>query len=481
MAAQQTPQRERGERAGLPRPRRLRYIACLTCFSERPLLTTASSALQLAHAFFRFLDSENVPYAVVGDVRELGEHITSDVDIFFARGALGSIPERLNRFLRAHDARLVQVIQHERTASRCVAAWCDDTGKPRFLQFDIYSDFIRYGRLLMRGEEILAGRVLATGPGMCFPVPAPAPAFLYYLIKKIEKGALDDRQGDYLATQWRADPGGVRHAIEQLWSRASGALLESACESGDWSAVRAALPELRAELREKRPYTAGARLGELGHTARRLREPTGLAIAILGADGVGKSTVIERIAEELDPLFPMVHRIHLRPRLTRGDADAGPVVEPHAKPPRGHAASVAKLGWWWTEYAAGWARDVFPALARTGLVIFDRYYHDILVDPARYRYGASAALTRGVGALVPRPELFIVLTAPASVVHQRKREVSLAETERQQAAYAALAKRLPNAHLVDAGRAREVVANDVLEVILTHMHGRTLRRLKLDA
>ncbi|HET7551494.1 MAG TPA: hypothetical protein VFK04_09390, partial [Gemmatimonadaceae bacterium] len=75
----------------------------------------------------------------------------------------------------------------------------------------------------------------------------------------------------------------------------------------------------------------------------------------------------------------------------------------------------------------------------------------------------------------------IVLTAPASVVHERKREVSLAETERQQEAYAALAKRLPNAHLVDAGRAREVVANDVLDIILTHMHERTLRRSKIDA
>lgn len=444
-------------------------------------MTTSPKALQLAHAFFRFLDSESVPYAVVGDVREYGGHITSDVDIFFARDALGSIPERLNRFLRAHDARLVQVIQHERTASRCVAAWGDDAGRPRFLQFDIYSDFIRYGRLLMRAEEVLAGRVLATEPGLCFHVPAPAPAFIYYLLKKIEKGGLDDRHGEYLATQWRADPGGVRQAMEQFWSSASGRLLENACERGDWSAVRAALPELRAELREKRPYTAGARLGELGHTARRIRERTGLAIALLGADGVGKSTVLERIAEELDPIFPRVQQIHLRPRLTRGDADAGPVVEPHAKPPRGRAASVAKLGWWWTEYAAGWARDIFPALARSTLVIFDRYYHDILVDPARYRYGASLSFARGVGALVPNPELFIVLTAPARVVHERKHEVSLAETERQQQAYAALAKRLPNAHLVDAGRAREVVANDVLEIILTHMHQRTLRRLKLDA
>jgi thymidylate kinase len=444
-------------------------------------LTTASNALQLAHAFFRFLDSESVPYAVVGDVRELGEHIASDVDVFFDRDALSSVPGRLDRFLRSHGARLVQVIPHERTASRCVAAWSDDDGKPRFLQIDIYGDFIRYGRLLMRAEEILAGRVLAAGPGMCFHVPAPAPAFLYYLLKKIEKDALDDRQGDYLASQWRADSGGVRHAIEQIWSRASANLLVNACETGDWSAVRAALPELRAELRKKRPYTAGALLGELAHTARRVCEPTGLALALLGADGVGKSTVMERIAEELDPLFRKVHRIHLRPRLTHRDANVGPILEPHAKPPRGRIASTAKLGWWWTEYAVGWARDVFPALARSGLVIFDRYYDDILVDPARYRHGASASLARWVGALVPRPKLYIVLIASARVVHERKQEVSLAETERQQAAYAALAKRLPNAHLVDAGRPRDVVANEVLEIILTHMHERTLRRLKSSA
>jgi thymidylate kinase len=444
------------------------------------VLTTAPNALQLAHAFFRFLGSEGVPYAVVGDVREYGEHIASDVDIVVAPDALGSIPARVNRFVRAYGARLVQAIPHERTANSYVVTWRSEAGERCFLQIDICSDFIHHGRLLMRAHEILAGRAPANEPGACFQLPAPAPAFIYYLLKKIDKDALDDRQGGYLASQWRADPPGVRRAIQRLWPPAHAALLESACRSGDWSAARAALPALRAELRKRRRYTPTARLAELAHTVQRMREPTGLTIALLGADGVGKSTVMESMAQGLGPLFPRSRRIHLRPRLARGDANAAPVVEPHAKPPRSRAASVAKLGWWWTEYAVGYARDVFPTLARSGLVIFDRYFHDILVDPARYRYGASTRLARLVGALVPRPELFIILTAPASVVHERKQEVPLAETERQQEAYAALAMRLPSAHVVDAARPREVVADDVLQIALDHMNERTLRRLKLE-
>jgi hypothetical protein len=198
------------------------------CPSERSLLTTAPNALQLAHALFRFLDSESVPYAVVGDVRGYAEHIGSDVDIVVAPDALGSVPERLNRFLRARGARLVQTIPHERTASSYVAAWRDDAAEPRFLQVDVCSDFVHHGRLLMTAGEILEGRAPATEPGVCFQLPAPAPAFIYYLLKKVDKGALDDRQGDYLASRWRADPDGVRRAIERIWGGANAALLVDA-------------------------------------------------------------------------------------------------------------------------------------------------------------------------------------------------------------------------------------------------------------
>jgi hypothetical protein len=70
------------------------------------------------------------------------------------------------------------------------------------------------------------------------------------------------------------------------------------------------------------------------------------------------------------------------------------------------------------------------------LVIFDRYYHDLLIDPLRYRYGGPMWLARFLGRLVPPPDLlFLVLDAEDGVILSRKREVPLEELRRQRAGY----------------------------------------------
>src|SRR5690606_38742347 len=112
--------------------------------------------------------------------------------------------------------------------------------------------------------------------------------------------------------------------------------------------------------------------------------PRGLAIALLGPDGSGKSSVVEGLVRELAPHFTGWGRMHFRPNFGRKD-NTDPVPEPHAKAPRGRVASVAKLGYYLADYWLGYAFHVVPAVARGQLLVFDRYYHDLLVDPARYR------------------------------------------------------------------------------------------------
>jgi len=448
---------------------------------DRTLLTTAPTALQLAHALFDYLNANGVPYVVAGDVRDYADRISSDVDIVVAPNVLASIPARLNSFLGNHQAQLVQVIPHERTAITFICAWSGDRGNSRFLQVDVCSDFIHMGRLFLCAQELLTGRVTVPAISSGMHVPAPAPAFLYYLLKKVDKGELNDRQGDYLSTEWQKDDATVRRMLGRFLPPSSVGLVARAAATNQWSPVRAAMAELRLQLRRNRHFTPATWLLEQFHKLQRIRQPTGLMLAVLGSDGTGKSTTIARVAADLAPMFPRVRQYHLRPRLLHSDRTSGPVVQPHAQSHRGLPASMVKLAWWCTEYTIGYAFRVFPDLVRSSLVLFDRYYHDVLVDPVRYRYGAPAALARFTAHFIPRPDLTIVLTAPADVVHKRKQEVALAETARQQDAYVALATRLFNAYVVDAARPPDVVAADVEQIIVRHMHRRTAHRLTLDA
>jgi thymidylate kinase len=182
-------------------------------------------------------------------------------------------------------------------------------------------------------------------------------------------------------------------------------------------------------------------------------------IAFLGCDGSGKSTVIEQIDADLRESGFTVRRGHWRPAPLDASRDASGAVEnPHGTLPRGCAGSIAKLGWlgfsWWLGWLAGLRRA-----AKMGTLIFDRYHADLLVDPARYRYGGPAGIARLASALMPQPDRVIFLDAAPEVLFARKQEVPPAALAASRDRYLALCKTHPRFRVIDASRPiDEVVA-----------------------
>ncbi len=418
---------------------------------------------------WRYLNREEIAYCVVGANGDGG-----DIDIVVGDLDRRGLMRIMRRFCDETGVRLVQALQHERSAWYLVLAWAGDDGMPCFLHPDVCGDYVRDGRTVLGAGELLAGRAEAPD-GAGYPVPAPAMAFVYYLVKKIAKGEIDDRHGDLLSATWRADARGARGGIARFWANADAALIARAAEDDDWSAVRAALPRLARGLRARLPRTAADRWGEIKRRIARAQRPTGLVVAVLGPDGVGKSSLIERLEAALAPAFRRTHRLHLRPRLAVGGGGAA-VTDPHGEPPRSAIASAAKLIYFVLDYWAGYALRLWPLKARSTLVLFDRYYHDILADPLRYRYGAPLRLAALAGRLVPKPDLTLVLDAPAETLQARKREVPAEETARQREAYRDLAARLDNAVVIDADRPPERVAADAARAVVDHLAARLTRR-----
>jgi thymidylate kinase len=124
---------------------------------------------------------------------------------------------------------------------------------------------------------------------------------------------------------------------------------------------------------------------------------------------------------------------------------------------------------------------VWPALVRSTFVGFDRYYHDLLVDPRRYRYGGPRGCARLASVLVPKPDLWILLDAPASVIEARKKEIPSEEIERQLLSYRELVSQLCGGYIVDASQSPDEVANRVEQIIIDFLAVRTARRLALGS
>ena len=85
----------------------------------------------------------------------------------------------------------------------------------------------------------------------------------------------------------------------------------------------------------------------------------------------------------------------LRPHMMR------PVpVNPESRTPRGRLGTFAKLMMFFADYWLGYWMQIRPKLVRSTLVVSNRYFDDILVDPRRYRFG-TLTLERGKAGTPP--------------------------------------------------------------------------------
>lgn len=188
----------------------------------------------------------------------------------------------------------------------------------------------------------------------------------------------------------------------------------------------------------------------------------GLWVVLLGPDGAGKSSVIAGIGDGRSAGFPGSQTYHLRAPLLRSGEESPANCDPHAQRPRGTLISAGKLIYLLLANWMGYVVKVRPQLAQGKLILFDRYFSDCLVDPKRYRLPASClGMAELVARLLPKPDLSVVLDAPATVLQQRKCEVTPAESERQRKDYLMRLASEPNVVVVEAARPLVDVVEDV--------------------
>lgn len=314
-----------------------------------------------------------------------------------------------------------------------------------------------------------------------FWVPAPRHEFALSVVRHVLEGrAVTESQGCRLSRLYRTDPEGCAAELSRVLPDRGVAVLRAAASGHRWDAFAGQVAALRRMLLRQATDRDPARIlrqwaDRRRECFRRLFQPAGLVVAFLGPDGVGKSTIIERVEQAAPRLFLSPRGFHLRPRL--GRTRKATVTDPHGQNERGLMGSIVKLLLWWTDYNLSYVTIVYPALIRSSIVIFDRYYEDLLVDPKRYRYGGPAWLAHFGRWLVPGPHLFIVLDAPAETVHARKQEVSLAELIRQREGYRRMSARLANAHLVDAAQPVDASVREVMHIVLRWTSERCRRRM----
>jgi thymidylate kinase len=177
-----------------------------------------------------------------------------------------------------------------------------------------------------------------------------------------------------------------------------------------------------------------------------MSQNSSIIVSFMGVDGSGKSTLIELLRKKLKNKFRKIKYIHLRPYLILLDKSTAQANPHKSKKTWPILLNFFRILYWLIIY-----RFFFYLFGNNSnqLIIFDRYAHDLMIDPIRYKFNLPINIAKFILDLFPNPNLWIVVNAPIKVLEKRKKELPTKELKRQIRTYLNFAKQRKNSIVVN--------------------------------
>lgn len=421
------------------------------------------SATQFFTLYFAELEKRGIPYVIIHSYEGLPEEPLTDIDYAVFDRDVPKIRPLQIELARRNGWALAQTLRHGVFAWYSVMACIDDPREN--LKLDLCSSYARARRFLVPEKILLEGRRRHRG----FFIPAPAAEFIYTAAKLFD--AKKKSPADYiphLRELWKQEPADAQKYFTQVFGDTGLTLAEWFDQPPEkWH-------RLRKIMLDRNRFGPRLLAREAVRVLQRTIHPTGAFVTLLGPDGAGKSTLLENLRTLLEPFFRGQSVFHFRPMLFQKKRES--VSDPHGRPPRGLLASWLKVIYYFADWWLGFFALILPARVRSTLVIFDRSFEDLRIDPRRYRLRGADALVRVLRRLLPRADRILILDAPPELIHARKPELPVSEIESQRAALRALAAGDPRCVLLAAGEAPEKVALHAAREVLLFLAARSERR-----
>lgn len=217
-------------------------------------------------------------------------------------------------------------------------------------------------------------------------------------------------------------------------------------------------------------------------------------VAVIGADGAGKTTICRRLERTLPMrakyvymgvnlkasglMLPTTRLIVLIKKAAGRPPDiSGPPDPSRSKsPPKGAIRramfALRAAAWQANLIAEEWFRQtvIWLYLQRGFIVLCDRhFYSDYFAHDVVKRRGRMTLPRRIHGAMLkhiyPKPEVVVCLDAPPEVLYARKKEGTLDSLQRRRAEYLDLRGEFAHFRVVDASQPEDKVAQEVADFI----------------
>ena len=199
-------------------------------------------------------------------------------------------------------------------------------------------------------------------------------------------------------------------------------------------------------------------------------------IAFFGPDGSGKSTVTDLIEKRLVAEEKVVIRYHWRPRALpslKKDYSTLSFNNPNKLKIRKYIVSIGCYIYFFFDFLV--ARRLYFKKSKdsNSIILYERYYFDILFHPRRYRLTSINWLGSFLSRFLRKPNITFVLVGTPEAIHDRKPELQVAEIKRQ---IDIMSDKLPNlckTVIIDTDKSNAAeVSAEIVSIISDNVNGK---------